>query len=847
MKKIKNTPWDSLTLWSFVWSFSSKIVEYFANLTKELSIGIWFWVLGLLLVGRLIQLQIIDNTQYENKLISQHYQHINIQAKRGQIFIESPSWEPIQLTTNINLYDIFIDPKFVQDKPKVVSELTPILLDHFCSSNATGWFDDPLWCLQNLEQFIKKPLLPEKPSLFYLGSGVVGGSWLKDPPATATWWIALREQSANLLSWYYKEKELYQEKLNTMLSGLYYGQVKSIIEEQLTTIIQPGVKAKNFVVEITNDELKSELLNLNAPFLSIEGSFLYAIPLTWASQINKAWTLLNSILSKYQIIFSYRQIKNLFLPQESRYIKIAHNVDQEHINRLKTRKEYRATVKQQELSEKRKQKIHYTQDDMIPLLHGLWFEQKTARVYPFGSFMSHILGYLNKNGEPISGVEEYWEEYLRGKDWQIIWFGAPWINQWDSNDLQLSNPVDWSDITLTIEPNIQKKIELMSKQYLQKYRADSVSILIMNPYDGTIAGLSNAPDFDPNNTDGIYETKPLWPEYAQIVDDFQYMDIPVYIKTWWKLLPSPLALRSDPTLPKFINTNYYGPLALIDKNTSLAYEPGSIFKAITVGIWLDSDEVELYDEYYDKGELQVGDYFIKNVSRACLWTNTFLHALQFSCNIGMIHLIQRIGKYVFYNYLDKLWFGKLTGIEIAWEVPWSIPDSQLNQKSRFFNNSFGQWLLVTPIQMAMAYSTLVNGGYSIKPTLIKKITAAHTNNSKYTIKQTRISIFKDGTSDLIKMALYEVVNRWQIKKFALLGKTLAGKTGTSQIPFRGKYQNGVWWTNGSFAGIVTKENTKYVIVIQVRRPRTSQRWELTAWEIYGELARFLIDYEGIEK
>ncbi|MBP7008054.1 hypothetical protein KBB05_05095 [Patescibacteria group bacterium] len=62
---------------------------------------------------------------------------------------------------------------------------------------------------------------------------------------------------------------------------------------------------------------------------------------------------------------------------------------------------------------------------------------------------------------------------------------------------------------MTIEPNIQKKIELMSKQYLQKYRADSVSILIMNPYDGTIAGLSNAPDFDPNNTDGIYETKPL--------------------------------------------------------------------------------------------------------------------------------------------------------------------------------------------------------------------------------------------------------------------------------------------------------------------------------------------------
>jgi len=95
-------------------------------------------------------------------------------------------------------------------------------------------------------------------------------------------------------------------------------------------------------------------------------------------------------------------------------------------------------------------------------------------------------------------------------------------------------------------------------------------------------------------------------------------------------------------------------LAFLDKNTTLAYEPGSIFKPITVGIGLDVDEISLYDTYYDKGELQVGDYFIKNVSRACLGTNTILHALQFSCNIGMIRIIEKIGKYVFYNYLEKL-------------------------------------------------------------------------------------------------------------------------------------------------------------------------------------------------
>lgn len=826
-------------------SARSKIVHTAHTIKKEQYIMVWWMILFLILSGRLIQLQIIQHAMYENKLINQHYQHINIKAKRWHIFIESPSGEPIQLTTNINVYDIFLDPKFVQDKPKVIRELTPVLIDHFCPSNNQWLFIDPLHCLQQLETFTKKTILPTEPFLFYLGSGIVGTTWLQNTPLSATERDDARMQSSSLLSWYYHDKWVYEQQLHTIVSGLYYGQVKSLIEDQLKNMIQPWVKSKNFVVEINNEQLKKELLDLHAPFLSIEGNYLYALPISWSSlSINKAWSMLNSILSNYQIIFSYKQIKNFFLPQESRYIKIATNLNQHHINMLKERKTYRSEYKKKELAEKRKHAIHYTQEEMIPLLHGLGFEQKTDRIYPFGRFMSHILGYISKDGHPISGIEEYWDEYLKGKDGQIVWFGASWLNQWDEKDLQLSNPQDGSDIILTIEPNIQKKIEEISSLYLKKYRADSISILVMNPYDGTIAALANAPDFDPNNTDSIYKTKPLWPENALVVDDVQYMDIPVYIQTWWKLLPAPISLRSNPMLPKFINTNYYGPLSLIDKNTALAYEPGSIFKPITVWIALDSDEIELYDQYYDKGELQVGDYFIKNVSKACLGTNTFLHALQFSCNIGMINIIQKIGKYVFYNYLEKLGFGKLTGIEIASEIAWSIPDSQINQKSRFFNNSFWQWLLVTPIQIAVAYSTLVNWWYTIKPTLIKKI-AWVSNSEKHALKQSKISIFKDGTSDLIKNALYEVVNNGQIKKFAIKWKTLAGKTGTPQIPFRGKYQNGVGRTNGSFAGIITKDTTKYVIVIQVRRPRTNQRWEFTAGEIYGELAKFLIDYEDI--
>ncbi|HMY80587.1 MAG TPA: penicillin-binding protein 2 [Candidatus Absconditabacterales bacterium] len=824
----------------------SKIGEIVHHMTKEQRVLVGFVVLFALIIARLIQLQLIETKTYQNKLIAQHYQHINIKAKRGNIFVESPSGEPIQLTNNAYRYDIFIDPKFVLDKPKVINELIPIIIEHLCPSGSGGSFIDGYGCLKGLEQFTKKELLPARPALFYLGTGIVSMTGLNYLPTTTTGRTLLRQESTQLISGYESQLIEYDHQLNKTLSGVYYGMVRTMIQDKLNEIIQVGNKTKNFVTQINDPGLKTELNTLKLPFVIIEGDLMYVTPMTNSTDINKAGSILNALLSKYQIIFSYRQLRNLFTPQESRYVKLVTSLNQDLTDQLKQRKTYREDQKQHELAQKRKDKINYTQQDMVPLLHGLGFEQQSVREYPFKSFLSHVIGYLTKDGSPISGIEEYRDELLKGKDGQIIGFGTPWVGQGSEDELQLSTPVNGSDIILTIEPNIQKKIEQFTKYYLQDFKADSVSIIIMNPYDGSVSAMANAPDFDPNQTNSIYETKPLGPEYSRVLDDVQYMDIPVYIKTGGKLLPATLDDRFDNLTPKYINTNYYGPLSLVDKNTTLGYEPGSIFKPITVGIALDSDEVGLYDTYYDKGELQVGDYFIKNVSRACLGTNTILHALQFSCNIGMVNVIQKIGKHVFYNYLERLGFGKQTGIEIAGEVAGSIPNSQLTQKSRFFNNSFGQGLIVTPIQIAVAYSSLVNGGYLVKPTLIKYIKSTD-GVTKQLPRQNKIMIFKDGVSDLMKNALYEVVNGGQIKRFAIAGKSLAGKTGTSQIPFRGKYQNGIGRTNGSFAGIITKDNTKYVIVIQVRRPRTSQRGELTAGKIYGELAKFLIEYEGIEK
>ena len=821
-------------------------IHLIQGLTKELWICIGFVSLFIIVTIRLIQLEIVRHDYYDQKLIEQHYQHINIKAKRGNILIESPSGQSIKLTSNASRYDIFIDPKFVIDKEKVISDLTPVLMQHFCPQGEVNQFMDPQACLYQLQRFTKKELLPQKPQLFYLGSGIANSTGLINLPTTITGMDKLRAESQTLITQYQESLVAYQQALDKLLNEISYTEVRSLIREQLATMISQWIKKRNYLTPIEDPALEEALLTANLPFVIFEDGLLYVIPMEEESDRIQAASQLYTFLSQHQIILPYKTIKDTLAPQENRYVKIASDLNQELATKLKERKEYRRVQKAKELADKRRKKIKYTEEDMIPLLHGLGFEEKTIREYPFGSFASHILGYLDKNGNPITGVEEFRDTILKGKDGQIIWFGAPGAGQNGADDLQLSNPINGSDITLTIDPNIQKKIEEMTAFYLDSFKADSVSIIVMNPYNGNIAGLANAPTFNPNKVNEVYGLKPVDPEYARIIDDPQYLDIPVYAESGWVFLPVPRSERSNYKIPKYMNTNYFWPMALVDKNTALAYEPGSIFKGITAAIGLDVDEIGLYDTYYDKGELQVGDYFISNVSSACLGTNTFLHALQFSCNIGMIHIIQKIGQPIFYNYLEKFGFGKKTGIEIAGEVSWSIPNSQNKEKSRFFNNSFWQGLLVTPIQMAMSYSTLVNGGYVVAPTIIKKITS-YDGTIKQATKVTKKLILKAGVSELMKMALYEVVNGGQIKKFSLVWKTLAGKTSTSQIAFRGQYQNGVGWTNGSFAGIVTKENTKYTIVIQVRRPRTNQRWELTAGAIYGELAKFLIEYEDIEK
>ena len=308
--------------------------------------------------------------------------------------------------------------------------------------------------------------------------------------------------------------------------------------------------------------------------------------------------------------------------------------------------------------------------------------------------------------------------------------------------------------------------------------------------------------------------------------------------------------KQNLSIPKYITKNIYSSEIFVDKNIKYAYEPWSILKAITVAIGIDSDEIQLYDFYEDKWSVKVWPYTIRNVVAACLGENTFLNALVNSCNVGMVRIVQAVGKEFYYNYIKKLGFWSKTHIELAGEEEWFVEPVTTVSLARFLNNSFWLGLKATPLQIAISYSAIINGGYLLKPTIIAKIYDKKSQERKDNDLKIIKKIFKDETSEKMKQALFDVIhfNKDYIKQVALEWFSLAGKSGTSEITYQGKYQSsGRGRTNASFVGLITKDNPNYIVVIQVRRPRTSQWWGNTAGVMFKEIASFIINYDLIPK
>jgi len=769
---------------------------------------LFFLFLFLIIVLRLVYVQLIQGDYYDRLLSSQHISRSNLKADRWHIYVSDKSKQPIQLTENITLYNVFVDPAFIGDKKRFIDLLTPVIYHHLCVINGMKIVDTQ-WCIKNIERFTQNKLLPEVPSFYYYGSGIVSPIW-----------------NTFDRTGYVNQHALTIDNFSTWVAY-------QLIQSRLDQRIQIGIKQRNYLWYFSDENFLDALQKLDLPYITILYKYYVYIEPARVRNAERDSVALKNLLDRFWYLGTLPNIDRQFYPQENRYVRIVVDAN---------------PIIAQMVRDLRTQYYRERTTGNIPLFHWLWLEPYTRRYYPYGDFMSHILGYVNKNDQVYYGIEQFFDHFLRGKDGQIIWRASAWIWQVWANEFQIDDVINGGDVYLTIDPGIQKEVEVIAKSYHTSLRADSVSIIVYDPHNWFIKAMVNAPSYDPNNFDDAYTLVPLSPDHAYIIDDVTHIDIPVYVKEDSRYRLATSIEREDVNLEKYIAKNIYGARVFVDKNIALPYEPGSIFKAFTVAAGYDVDEIRLYDFYDDPWQVKVGPFTIRNAAPECFGQHPFMHSFVWSCNVGMVRIAQRMWREVFYNYLQKLWFWQLTNIELAQEDPGFIEWVSSVSQARFFNNTFGQWLLTTPIQIAAAYAPLVNWWFYLKPTIVaatrNETTGQMTESTATIIRQ----VLKPDTAEALKDALFQAIDANDGLRRIIWASdyTLWWKSWTSQIAFRWRYQQWLWWTNASFVWLVTKDNPLYIVVVQVRRPRNSQWWWQTAGRIFRDLGQFLITYGMID-
>lgn len=428
-------------------------------------------------------------------------------------------------------------------------------------------------------------------------------------------------------------------------------------------------------------------------------------------------------------------------------------------------------------------------------IEGIRFTEESHRFYPEKSSGAQLLGFLGvaEDGGRVGryGLEGYFEELLAGSQGFLE-------SERDSggrlivlSDHSIEEAVDGSDIVLTVDRTIQHIVCGKLQSWVELHQAERGSVVVLNPKTGAVLAVCNAPAFDPN-------------EYNLVES------IDVYNNT-----------------------------AIFE-----AYEPGSVFKAITMAAGLDTQKVTPDTPFEDTGEVKIGPYKIRNSDLKAHGDVTMTDVITESLNTGMVEVASRLGSGTFLKYVKDFGFGQRTGIELQTELPGNIESLAKRGDIWSATGSFGQGITVTLMQLAAAYGAIANEGVLMKPHIISEIRPDGGEPEVRSPKKVR-RVISDRASKLLTGMLVSVVERGHGKRAGVEGYWIAGKTGTAQIARKDAVGYEQEDTIGSFIGFGPIDDPRFVIGVRIDRPQTVRFAESSAAPLFGEIADFLVDYYKI--
>lgn len=438
-------------------------------------------------------------------------------------------------------------------------------------------------------------------------------------------------------------------------------------------------------------------------------------------------------------------------------------------------------VLKKRISEAEEQKI---QDLKLP---GVHVAQEQVRSYPQGELASHVAGFTNQDGEGQYGVEEYAHEVLDGKEGIRSGSRNPASYLLSAFHTATKNG---DDVVLTIDYNIQSLAESLLEKAESSLGLEGATIIVMDPASGKILALAARPTFDPN-------------AYSKV------QDIKVF---------------QNPAI-------------------QTTFEPGSIFKPITMASALDANAVTPETTYIDEGVVKIGGRKIYNYDLRTWGKRTMTEVLEYSINTGVVFAEHKLGHEKFLEYIEQFGIFEPTGIELASEIFSRNTQFKKGYEINFSTAAFGQGIEMTPLQIIKAFTAIANNGTLVDPYIVEGTKSEKISERSPIGRQ----ILNPHTASQLTSMLTSVVQNGFAKTAQIPGYHVAGKTGTAEVSWSalGVAKSGYSdKTIQSFIGYAPAFNPKFLVLVKLDNPATKTA-EYSAVPIFRDLAKYMIDYYQI--
>jgi len=425
-------------------------------------------------------------------------------------------------------------------------------------------------------------------------------------------------------------------------------------------------------------------------------------------------------------------------------------------------------------------------------LPGVQCVEASKRLYPEGNLGAPLLGFVGKDNWGLTGIEADFNQELAGVAGTLVF-------EQDSTGMpiplgfrQMTPPKDGADLVLTIQRYIQTLVERELDKAIKKHKASGGTIIVMEPKTGAILGMASQPTFDLTKLD----------------------------------------LRDSADMELYRNR------AITDM-----YEPGSIFKIVTLSAALEEKKVNPQTTYQCNGRVYKYGATISTWNYAAHGQETITDLLKNSCNVGAAWVADLLGKEKLYEYIKRFGFGQPTSIGLEGESGGKVrtPTDEGWTPIDLLTNAFGQGISVTPMQMITAVSAVANGGLLMRPYVVKEAISPKERHVFEPVVVRRVISVE--TSRTMTDMLRQVVEEGGGKLAEVPGYHLAGKTGTADIPQAGGYTSK--GTIAGFVGYGPVEDPRFAILVKIDQPKDTPWAGEVAAPIFKSIAQQLLTYMKI--